>query len=151
MSTAPEPQANTGAPMWSEGAPATAPSARPSLLVNRGFRAATPIIVAPPAIGVAHSFSVSGDARIQADTDNAHEAAESILYIARLAEAVGHGLGAGALTAVEVTGRAAAYAAIETDASGRTTVQGLLDIAGSPTEDLRAAVTAARGTPGGQS
>jgi len=101
----------------------------------------------PPPPSTARSFIVHPDARILGSTATAVEVAESVLYIAQLADAVGFALGAGRLTAVEVLGPASMYAALTTDSTQRVTVRGLVDPAAGATETLAAALEGATGQP----
>jgi hypothetical protein len=64
--------------------------------------------------------------------------AESLLYIARIADAVGYRLGAGNLDAVEVFGRASAYAAIDTERDGSLILNGGVAPSGSSPDELKA-------------
>jgi hypothetical protein len=82
-------------------------------------------------------FAVLDTGRIVADSDLAVNTAESLLYIARIADAVGYQLGAGGLDAVEVFGRASAYAAIDTQADGSLTLRGGVAPSRSSPEELR--------------
>jgi hypothetical protein len=63
---------------------------------------------------------------------------EALLYISRVADAIGYQLGAGPLEEIEVFGRSSAYAAVDFDPDGSVTLSGCVAPSGAPTEDLRA-------------
>ncbi len=86
------------------------------------------------------AFAVLDTGRIVADGETATNTAESMLYIARIADAIGYRLGAGTLEAIEVFGRASAYAALDTAANGALTLRGRVAPSGSSPEELKASV-----------
>lgn len=83
-------------------------------------------------------FAVRETGRIVGDCDIAVSVGESMLYIGRVADAIGYQLGAGTLETIEVFGRASAYTAVGTDADGSLILRGCVAPAGSSPEDLRA-------------
>lgn len=101
---------------------------------------------APPGVPVGdyREFAVLDTGRIVADGPTAVSAAEALLYMCRVAEPIGFHLGSGALEAVEIFGRGAAYATVTTDTAGTLTLNGAVAPTGSSTEDLRAWLEARR-------
>jgi hypothetical protein len=83
-------------------------------------------------------FAVRETGRIVGDCDIAVSVGESMLYIGRVADAIGYQLGAGALETIEVFGRANAYTAVGTDADGSLILRGCVAPSGSSPEELRA-------------
>jgi hypothetical protein len=63
---------------------------------------------------------------------------EALLYVARVADAIGYNLGSGPLEEIEVFGRSSAYAVVGADSEGSVTLAGGVAPAGAPTEDIRA-------------
>jgi hypothetical protein len=83
------------------------------------------------------SFAVLEGGRVVADGELAEVAAEALLYVARIADAIGYQLGSGSLEWLEVFGRSSALATVDAGADGALTVRGCVTDSGSLPEQAR--------------
>ena len=83
------------------------------------------------------AFAVMEAGRIVADGELGERVAESLLYIARIADTVGYNLGAGALQSLEVFGRANASATVGSTVDGSLSVRGCVAPSGPLPDEAR--------------
>jgi hypothetical protein len=75
--------------------------------------------------------------RVVADGELAEGVAETLLYIARIADTVGYNLGAGALESLEVFGRGNAFATVSSSVDGSLAVRGCVCPSGPLPDEAR--------------
>jgi hypothetical protein len=91
------------------------------------------------------AFTVLDTGQVVADGTVAAGTAEALLYVARIADAVGYHLGAGDLERLEVFGRSSAIARVDHAPDGSPTLTGCAAPAGSSSEELEAWLATGQG------